>query len=261
MYEIIILLIVGAITGTLAGLLGIGGGIILVPILLWVLHNHPDIPEVGIMQIALATSLTTIIFTAISSIRAHHKRKAIEWGVVKKFAPGMILGTFLGVFIASNLSGGFLKLIFSVFLMLISLQLFFDFAPSGKKVLPNFLGTSLIGSFIGSLSSLVGIAGGVLTVPVLLWFCIPLRNAIATSAACGLAIASAGATGYFILGLKNGQGLNTGYIYWPAVASLVPTSLLFAPLGAKLAHTLPVGYLKRIFAILLAFISIKMFVS
>ncbi len=261
MYEIVVLLVIGAVTGTLAGLLGIGGGIILVPILLWVLQNHPNIAQANIMQIALATSLTTIIFTALSSIRAHHKRKAIEWAVVKKFAPGMIIGTISGVFIASLLSNEILKIIFSIFLIIIAIQLFLGLVPSGKMGIPNAFETNLIGSGIGCLSALVGIAGGSLTVPLLLWFKIPLRNAIATSAACGLPISAAGAIGYFLLGLKNGQDFSSGYIYWPAVISLVPTSLLFAPLGAKLAHTLPVGHLKRIFAVLLAFISIKMFLS
>ncbi|MBX9839845.1 MAG: sulfite exporter TauE/SafE family protein [Silvanigrellaceae bacterium] len=261
MIEIFYLLLLGSFTGILAGLLGIGGGIILVPTLLWVFQNQPQINQNHLMQIVLATSLTTIIFTAISSIRAHQKRKAIQWSLVKKLAPGMVLGTLLGAFVASSLSNSILKIIFGVFLLLISLQLLIQAEPKAMKEFPGKIGSGLSGFLIGNMSALVGIGGGSLVVPLLLWFRIPVRNAIATSAACGLPIALAGALGYVLVGIKNGLGFTAGYIYWPAVFSIVPTSLLFVPLGAKLAHSMPVGVLKKIFAVFLLLISSKMLIS
>lgn len=258
MIEIIYLLLLGSATGTLAGLLGIGGGIILVPSLLWIFQNQPQINQNNLMQIALATSLTTIIFTAISSIRAHQKRKAILWSLVKKLAPGMVLGTLLGALVASALSNNVLKIIFGIFLLLIAFQILFQAEPKTLKEFPGNFVSGLSGFVIGHMSALVGIGGGSIVVPLLLWFRIPLRNAIATSAACGLPIALAGAVGYLLVSLRNGHGVTTGYVYWPAVFAIVPTSLLFVPLGAKLTHTMPVGVLKKIFAVFLILISSRM---
>ncbi|APJ03658.1 sulfite exporter TauE/SafE family protein [Silvanigrella aquatica] len=261
MTEIIYLLVLGAFTGTLAGLLGIGGGIVLVPVLLWIFQSQPQINQNNVMQVVLATSLMTIIFTALSSIRAHQKRNAIEWNLVKMLAPGMILGTLLGAYVGSSLSNNILKIIFGIFLLFISLQLLFQAAPKASKEFPGKFGSGLSGFVIGNMSALVGIGGGSLIVPLLLWFRVPMRNAVATSAACGLPIALAGTLGYFLIGLKNGESVITGYIYWPAVLAIVPTSLLFVPLGAKLTHTMPVSVLKKLFAVFLIVISSKMLIG
>lgn len=257
--EIITLLISGIFVGILAGLLGVGGGTVIVPILAWILASHPAIPQTHLMHIAIGTSLATIMLTAISSIIAHHRHQAIQWVVVKQLTLGIIIGALLGAFIADLIPTDKLKIIFGIFVLLISAQLGFGVKPAPHRQLPNQLGMTGVGIIIGNISSLVGIGGGALTVPFLAWCNLSMRHAVATSAACGLPIAIAGTIGFIIMGWEytdfEGQ---LGYIYLPAFLAITATSLLFAPLGAKLAHTLPVTILKRFFAIFLAGIGIKM---
>ncbi len=249
MVEIILTLLgLGSIAGILAGLLGIGGGVVIVPILIWIFGSQEGLPQDQLMQFALGTSLATICFTSISSIRAHQKRGAIRWPIVLQMSPGVIVGTFLGSLIAARLSTGFLATFFALFLLLVSVQMALGAQPAPHRKIPGWFGVGLSGLVIGVMSALVGIGGGTLTVPFLVWCNTPLRNAIATSSAGGLFIALAGTAGYAWSGWHASIPLSSGYIYWPAVLGIVPTSLLFAPLGAKLAHTIPVGTLKKIFA-------------
>lgn len=258
MIEVILTLLgLGAIAGVLAGLLGIGGGVVIVPILIWIFGSQEGIPQDQLMQFALGTSLATICFTSISSIRAHQKRGAIRWPIVLQMSPGVIAGTFLGSFIAAKLSTGFLATFFSVFLILVSIQMALGAQPSPHRKIPGWFGVVFSGLVIGVMSALVGIGGGTLTVPFLVWCNTPLRNAIATSSAGGLFIALAGTAGYAWSGWHASIPLSSGYIYWPAVLGIVPTSLIFAPLGAKLAHTIPVGTLKKIFSGFLLIAGIK----
>ncbi|ALG67115.1 sulfite exporter TauE/SafE family protein [Beggiatoa leptomitoformis] len=261
--EIISLLALGVIAGILAGLLGVGGGVVIVPGLMWIFHYYPELPSSHLMHIAVGTSLATIVITSLSSIYAHHKRGAVIWAIVIKLTPGIIVGALIGAFIADTLSSDTLKKIFAVFLLFVSIQLGFGARPAPSHKLPSWLGSSLVGSVIGVVSSLVGIGGGSLTVPFLVWCNISIRNAVASSAACGFPIAVAGAIGFMITGW-NTEGLPTGsigYVYLPIFITIAITSMLFAPLGAKLAHSVPMRALQIFFALFLAVMSVKLLFS
>jgi uncharacterized membrane protein YfcA len=253
---------VGAIAGILAGLLGIGGGLVIVPMLVYVfaLNNIP--PELT-MHLALATSMASIMFTSISSFMAHHKRGAVRWNVVKRIVFGILTGTFLGSCFASAMSTNFLKLFFVIFLYFVSLQLLLNKKPKGGRDLPGKAGMFGVGNGIGVVSSFVGIGGGTLSVPFMLWCNIPVHHAIGTSAAIGLPIAIAGTVGYIINGW-NAAALpqySVGYVYLPALIGIAAISVLTAPLGVKLAHSLPVDRLKRIFSLLLFAVATRMLVG
>jgi len=255
--EIFSLLLLGIIAGTLAGLLGVGGGIIIVPTLVWIFHFQPEIPNTSIMQIAIGTSLATISITSISSIIAHHRYAAVQWRIVWQLTPGIIIGALFGAIIADALTSDTLQKFFALFIILVSLQ-FFLTIPASHRKLPRHL--HLVGMFIGQISALFGIGGGSLTVPFLVWCNISIRNAVGTSAACGFPIALFGTIGFIATGW-NTKGLpawSSGYIYWPAFIAITPMTLLFAQFGAKLAHNIPVKTLKNFFAIFIAIIGIKM---
>ena len=258
--EIISLLLLGAVAGTLAGLLGVGGCIVIVPVLAWIFRSHPEISSDNLMHIAIGTSLATIVITSISSIRAHHQRGAVLWSIVWRLTPGIIMGALLGAVVADALSSDTLRTFFAIFVLSISVQLGFGIQPAPHRQLPHWLGMNIIGLFIGQLSALVGIGGGSLTVPFLVWCNISIRNAVATSAACGFPIAVSGAAGFIMTGwhMSGLPNWSSGYIYWPAFIAITSTSLLFAPLGAQLAHTIPVAILKKIFAMFLAGVGIQM---
>ncbi|MBE9562791.1 MAG: sulfite exporter TauE/SafE family protein [Proteobacteria bacterium] len=255
-----IFFIIGSIAGILAGLLGIGGGVVLIPVLTWVFHNNPAIPTANLMQVAIGTTLATIIITSIASIIAHHQHRAILWNLVWQLTPGIIIGALFGSVIASVLPSEFLYYFFAIFILLVAAQLAFNIYPTVNRKLPNQLIMWLVGGIIGLISALVGIGGGSITVPFLIWGNISVRKAIATSAACGFSIAVSGTAGFIIIGWQT-TGNSGTYIYWPAFIGIASASLLFAPLGAKLAHTIPIAMLKKIFAIFLVIVGYKMLVS
>jgi uncharacterized membrane protein YfcA len=252
-------LLVGGIAGLLAGLLGIGGGLIIVPSLVWLyLANGVD-PSVAV-HLAVGTSLATIIITAISSVRAHHKRGAVRWHLVARLAPGIVSGAWVGAAVADLLPTWWLQRVFAIFVILVGVQMTLGAKTEAHRDLPGLPGMSLAGGLIGMVSAIVGIGGGTMTVPFLNWCSINMREAVATSAACGMPIALAGTLGFIVAGwgepaLPSGS---TGYVYWPAFLGIVASSYLFAPLGAKLAHTLPLPALKRVFAVLLFVVGGKM---
>ncbi|MCK5522672.1 MAG: sulfite exporter TauE/SafE family protein [Thiomargarita sp.] len=257
--DILSLLLLGIIAGTVAGLLGVGGGIIIVPMLVWIFGQYPEIPAASLMHIAIGTSLATIVITSLSSIIAHQRHKAVLWSIVWRLTPGIIIGAALGAIFADLLPSDTLRVIFALFILFVSVQLSLSTQPASYRQLPNDLAISIMGTIIGSISALVGIGGGSLTVPFLLACHVPIRNAIGTSAACGFPIAISGTIGFIITGWEITElPALTGYIYWPAVLAIVPTSLLFAQLGAKLAHTVPVNILKKFFAVFLAVVGLKM---
>jgi len=249
----------GLVVGFVAGLLGVGGGLIIVPVLIMLLHTHGQ--AVGMEpQLALGTSLATILFASLSSVRAHQRRGAVEWSLVRRIAPGIVLGTLAGAALAARMPATVLKIFFVIFLFYAAIQMWLDFKPAPHRGLPGRVGTSLAGGVIGVVSSWVGIGGGTLSVPFMLWHNVPLHRAIATSAAIGFPIAFAGAVGY-VLGGWTVSGLpagSLGFVYLPALAGIVLGSVLTAPLGARTAHRLPVRPLKRVFALLLFTLALRM---
>ncbi|MCP4114860.1 MAG: sulfite exporter TauE/SafE family protein [Desulfobacteraceae bacterium] len=255
-------LILGLFAGVLSGLLGIGGGLVIVPMLIASL-TWQKIPSEFIMHLALGTSMATIIFTSISSFMAHHRRGAVHWSIVRRVIPGILLGTFLGSCLAARLSGPFLKGFFVVFLYYVAVQMLTGKKPKASREVPGNVGMFGVGNIIGGVSSLVGIGGGTLSVPFMMWCNVPVHEAIGTSAAIGFPIAIAGTLGYVYNGL-HAAGLpaySVGYAYLPALMGIVSASVLTAPLGVRLAHSLPVPKLKRVFAVLLLAVATKMLIS
>ncbi|WP_331343960.1 sulfite exporter TauE/SafE family protein [Cellvibrio sp. UBA7661] len=258
-YFIFSLLALGAFTGFFAGLFGIGGGGIMVP-MLTLLFTRQQFPAEHIVHMALATSMAAIVPTAIASLRAHHQHQAVIWPVVVQITPGILLGTFAGTFLASYLSAAPLAIFFSCFMAFVALQMVLNRKPKPSRQLPGLFGMNATGSGIGAISALVAIGGGTLTVPFLVWCNVTLPVAIGTSAAVGLPIAVSGAVGYITNGWNepNLPLYTLGYVYWPAVIAMACMSFFSAPLGAKLAHRLPVALLKKLFAVLLVGLSVQM---
>lgn len=256
---LILYLFLGAFAGTVAGLLGVGGGLIIVPVLAFI-FGEQSLPAAIIIHMAVGTSLASIVMTSVSSVYAHHKHGAVLWPVFWQLVPGIVVGALLGAAVADLLPAHLLKNIFGVFELLVATQMLFAAKPAAHRKLPGRAGMSLAGVLIGKVSAIVGIGGGTMTVPYLVWCNVPVHKAVATSSACGLPIAIAGAAGFIVMGW-NETGLpagSSGYVYWPAWLTIVAASVLFAPLGARLAHALPVNTLKRVFAILLVFLGVRM---
>lgn len=256
---IVALLALGAFTGFFAGLFGIGGGGIMVPVLAF-LFVQQQFPAQHIVHMALATSMAAIVPTALASLRAHHQHGAVLWRVVAVITPGILLGTFAGTFIASYLSPKPLAIIFSCFMACVALQMVVNRKPVPARPLPSPVQLSAVGSGIGLISALVAIGGGTLTVPFLVWCSLAFPVAIGTSAAVGLPIALSGAVGYVVNGMGQAQlpPYTLGYVFWPAVVAMATMSFITAPLGASLAHRLPVAVLKKLFALLLLGLSLQM---
>ena len=260
--SLIIFLILGCIVGFLAGLLGIGGGTVLVPVLTSVFIQQ-GIPLEIVVHLALGTSMASIVLTSIASFRAHHKKGAVLWGVVKQMAPWVVIGSFAATYLAANMRSIELTIFFSVFLLLVSVQMFLNKQPKPSRTMPNGIKLSSAAGGIGAISSMVAIGGGALNVPFMVWHNIPITKAIGTAAALGFPIALAGSLGYLINGwnFTNEQNLMAGYIYFPAVVAITATSFFIAPFGAKLAHSLPTAIIKKIFAIFLLLLCAKMVLS
>lgn len=252
----------GAVAGVLAGLLGIGGGLVIVPMLTFTFAAQ-GFPESHILHMALGTSLASILFTSLSSVRAHHKRGAVLWPVVLRITPGILIGTFVGSWIASMLTSGFLKGFFGCFLYYVAIQMILGIKPKPTRELPGAMGIFGVGNTIGIFSSLVGIGGGTLSVPFLVWCNTVMHQAIGTSSAIGFPIAVAGTLGYIVngLGIAGLPNYTLGFIHLFSLAGIVTASVFTAPFGAKLAHSLPVDRLKKIFAILLFLVGTRMILA
>lgn len=249
----------GAVAGLFAGLLGVGGGGIMVPILA-MLFEAQHIPGEHLMHLALGTSMATIVFTSASSLRSHHQHGAVLWPVVKSMSPGIVVGTIVVAQLTSHVSTHALAVIFATFMTYVAAQMIINAKPKPSRELPGTLGMLAVGTIIGGVSALVAIGGGSLTVPFMTWCNVKVHHAIGTSAAIGLPIALAGSIGYMISGYS-ATGLpagSFGFIYLPALLGTVVTSVLVAPFGARLAHRLPVAILKRVFAGVLVLLSAKM---
>ena len=249
----------GLFSGFVAGLLGVGGGAVMVPVLT-MLFAAQGFPESEILHLALGTSMATIIFTSISSTRAHHAHGAVLWPVVRGVAPGIVVGTLAAAQFAVRVPTRPLALFFCAFIAYVAVQMILNIKPKPHRELPGPIGLSAAGLVIGGVSALVAIGGGSLSVPFMTWCNVQVQKAIATSAAIGFPIAVAGTVGYLIGGYGH-AGLpagSVGFIFLPALACLLVTSMLTAPLGARLAHRLPVPLLKKIFAGVLVLLAGKM---
>jgi uncharacterized membrane protein YfcA len=249
---IFIFLLLGSFVGFMAGLLGIGGGGILVPILTTIFLTH-GIAMDNVVHLALGTSMASMVITTFSSCRSHHAKGGVVWKAVKGMVLGIILGTFLATFLASHLSSLYLGVFFALFMAFVSSQMFLNKKPKPSRELSGNMGLFAAGSSIGAISALVSIGGGSLTVPYLTWQNVEIKKAIGTSAAIGLPI--------------NGWSNSVpneyifGYVYLPAVVLISITSFITAPYGAQMAHKLPVAILKKIFAVLLVILSVRMLIS
>lgn len=249
---------VGAVAGLMAGLFGIGGGMIIVPVLV-ITFEILEFSPATLTHMAVATSLASIVFTSISSVRTHHQKQAVDWPIVWKLSIGILLGAVLGVLSADALSGSGLQIVIGVSALIMAAQMGLGLKPKPTRSLPATPGMVTAGTGIGWASALFGIGGGSLTVPFLTWCNHPMQRSVATAAACGFPIALVGAITNVIVGWGN-QALPenaVGYVYWPALLGIVVTSIPCARLGAKLAHRLSAEKLKRLFAILLVLVAIK----
>ncbi len=254
----LVYLIVGSAAGLLAGLFGIGGGLVIVPVLV-ITFGLMGISETVLTHMALATSLTTIIFTSLSSVKEHHRHGAVDWTLVRWIGSGIILGTGLGVFLLAGVAGDVLQIAIGVFALLMAAKMAFDINPSAQRDIPNNPALLASGSVIGFGSAWFGIGGGSFTVPFLTWLNVPMKRAVATAAACGLPIAVTGAVGNVFTGWQHVDlpAWTTGFVYWPAVVGITLTSVPCAKVGAKLAHKLDAKLLKRGFALLLLIVGLK----
>ena len=250
---------VGALAGLLAGLLGIGGGLVVVPMLVFLLAGQ-GVDASHVMHVALGTSMASILLTSVSSFAAHHRRGAVDWRIVRRITVGVLLGTFSGASVVALLRTDVLKGLLVAFLYYVAFGLLRGARPAPSRELPGRLGMLAAGGVIGAVSSFVGIGGGSLSVPFMVWGNVPIHRAIGTSAAIGFPIAVAGTAGYVVNGL-GAEGLpdgSLGYVYLPALAGIAAASVLTAPLGARLAHALPVRRLEQIFALLLIVVATRM---
>ncbi len=252
---------VGVVAGALAGLFGLGGGIVVVPAL-YFLYLRQGFPAELCMHLAVGSSLATVAFTSLTSATAHHRHGAVLWPVVWRLSPGIAAGAALGAVLAEHVPGRFLRIFFGVFEIAVAIQLALAARPDAHRELPGAGAMGAAGAGIGALSTLLGIGGGTLTVPLLVWCKVSIHQAVGTSAACGFPIALAGAIGFVAAG-SGETGLppgTSGYVYWPAVLAIAAGSAFLAPLGARLAHALPVATLRRLLAGVVAVIGIRMLV-
>ena len=246
------LLLLGSVTGFLAGLLGIGGGMLMVPFMTFIL-TAKGFPADYTVKMAVATSLATICFTSMTSVLAHHRRGAVLWPIVRLLAPGILLGSLVGAQLAVALPGKVLSVLFAVFVAFSATQMFLNRKPKPTRILPGRLGTFSMGWVIGMLSSLVGAGGAFVSVPFMTWCNVKIHDAVGTSAALGFPIALAGTLGY----IWAGQGMpemppgSIGYLYLPGLIVVSLASMCTAPLGARTAHRMDIRPLKKVFAMVL----------
>ena len=250
----------GLMGGFMAGLLGIGGGMVLVPFISWIIVAH-GVEQGLAVKMAIATSMATIFFTSMSSVRAHHRRGMVRWDLVKGIAPGIMIGALIvSIGIFSLLKGAWLSLMFGVLVTIAALQMLLDRKPKPTRQMPGPGGQAAAGGMIGFLSGLLGAGGGFISVPFMTWCNVPIHNAVATSAALGFPIAVFNVVGYIVSGwqVAGRPPYSLGYVWIPAVLAVASCSVLMAPVGARTAHALPVKALKRIFACLLIVLAASM---
>jgi uncharacterized membrane protein YfcA len=253
---------IGALVGFAAGLLGVGGGVVMVPLLVFV-FTASGIASDQALHVAIGTALAAMVFTSLSSMRAHHAHRSVDWKIARAMSPGMLVGSFGAALVAGFIPTRPLAIMFTALVFYAATQILLEPRPRTTRELPGTAGIFAAGAFIGAVSSLLAAGGAFLTIPFLAWCNVPLRRAIGTAAANGLPIAIAGTAGYVLNGLRV-EGLpamSLGYVYLPALALVVSTSMLAAPVGARLAYRLPVKRLRTIFALMLYGFALKMLVG
>ena len=251
----------GVVAGTLAGLFGIGGGLVIVPVLVW-LFSKQGLPSEYLIHMAVATSLMTIIVTSMSSIFAHWRLGNISLLAVRHLVPGLIIGGFSGALLASVISGAKLQTFFAIFALLMALRIWLPNSKASYPVLLNRLPATIYGLFSGIISALVGIGGGTLIVPYLLMARLSIQQAIGSAACSGLPIAIAGVIGFIVFApdeLNQQAGWQTGFVHWQAFVGIIITSVLFAQFGARIAKKIPSHWLRRLFSLLLICVAIYFF--
>lgn len=258
---LVLFLLLGAVAGVLAGLLGVGGGLVLVAALAWLLPTV-GIPREAAMHAALASSLASIVLTAAASARAHASRGGVLWPTVAWMAPGLLLGGWLGSGVAVRIDGGVLRYLIAGYCVLAAAQLLFGrarAAADGAVPAPRGVAMGVAGVGIGAVSAVVGIGGGSMTVPLLVWRGIAPVRAVGTSSACGVAIGLASAVGYALHAPPGAlPQYAIGYVYLPAAVGVAMTSVLAAPYGMRLAHRLHGDTLKRVFAGFLVAVAVSL---
>ena len=249
---IVELLLLGSFTGFLAGLLGIGGSLIMVPFLTWALARQGVVPD-HVVHTAIATSLATICFSSLSSVRAHHKRGAVRWPVVFSLSPGIVFGAYLGSLLTTHIPARSLGVVFAGFLFFSAFQMLANIKPKAARNLPATPGMLAAGGVIGGISGMVGAGGGFVSVPFMTWCSVPIQQAVATSAALGFPIALGGTVSYIVNGWSTPgmPPLTFGFVYLPALVVISVASVSLAPLGARVAHSIDTQMLRRLFAVLL----------
>jgi uncharacterized membrane protein YfcA len=252
-------LAIGVAVGFLAGLLGIGGGMVMVPMLVFV-FTAKGFPAEHLMHFALATAMATIAFTSLSSVRAHHRHGGVDWAVARAMAPGIMAGS-----LAAALGAGFiptrpLAACFTLLMFYAAAQMYFEVKPVPSRRLPGAGGLFAAGAGIGAISSVLAAGGAFLSIPFLVRCNVPVRRSIGTAAANGFPIALAGTVGYVLHGLRTPDlpPGSFGFVYLPALAIVVAASMPVAPLGARLAHRLPVRQLRVVFSLVLLALALRM---
>ena len=260
--EIVIFPILGVVAGLVAGLLGLGGGIVIVPVLIFTFALLQFSDSV-LTHLAVGTSLATIVITSLGSVRQHHAKGAVRWDVLKFFAIGLMLGAYLGAEVADVFNGRLLQMLFGIFAIIVAFQMMMGLKPSASRHVPGPLGLSVTGVFIGVASAIFGIGGGSLMVPFLSWCNVKMQHAVGTSSAGGMPIAIAGTAGFIVTGWQNPAlpDYSLGFVYLPAFLGIGITSVVFAQIGAKFAHRLPSETLKKCFGGLLIAVGIKLIVG
>ena len=251
--------LLGMFAGFIAGLFGVGGGLTLVPLLVMV-FSAQGFPQDQIMHLALGTTMGTIVFTSLGSMRAHHRHGAVRWDIVKSLAPGMVLGTLSASSFVGSVPTRPLAIAFAIVVSYASFQMIADFKPKSHRTLPGPFGLFSVGAGVGVVASLVAAGGGFITIPYMLMCNVVIYEALGTSSALGLPIAISGVIGYLISGwgAEHLPPYSLSFFYLPALIGIAVFSMTFAPLGAKVTHSLPVKPLKRLFGGFLALLAAKM---
>jgi len=253
-------LLVGVVAGLASGLVGIGGGSIVVPCLVFIFSYLSELPANNVMHFAAGTSFAIMMVTISASLLSHARRGATIWPVYRRLAAGIVVGTICGALIASFLHSYVLRIIFGLVLLVLATRLIVAKETKPTRQLPRFWGSNAVAWLIGVKSGLLGVGGGMVSVPFLTYCNVPMRDAVGISAACGLTIAVVGAISVMFTGahVVGAVPWGSGFIYWPAVLGVALTSPLFANVGARWSQRLPVPVLKRVLAVLMLLIALKM---